>query len=94
MRTKRNGKKSRFFGDMSDPKPRVGETAWIYKCEFEANDVQESHLDLVFEGLDTFCTLYLVSLFHFQVAIMPNCPAGRRRDPRLRQHVCRPSHTN
>lgn len=41
----------------------VGQTGWLYRCDFTCNEaIQEGrHADLVFDGLDTFCSAYLVS---------------------------------
>lgn len=39
----------------------VGERAWVWRCTFEVADLQDlaSHEELVFEGLDTYCTAWL-----------------------------------
>ena len=36
----------------------VGESDWVYKCQFEVETVERVS-ELVFEGLDTFATVYL-----------------------------------
>lgn len=40
----------------------IGEKDWLYKCCFELNESELSinkNAELVFEGLDTFATVYL-----------------------------------
>ena len=43
----------------------VGETAWLYRCDNIQIDRHHAYVDLVFEGLDTFCTAYLVYMPSF-----------------------------
>ncbi|KAG9076747.1 hypothetical protein FS749_011427 [Ceratobasidium sp. UAMH 11750] len=39
----------------------VGKKEWLYSCAFELSEEQlANHVELEFEGLDTFCTAYLV----------------------------------
>ena len=42
----------------------VGEADWAFKTTFDVtkNQLAEQHADLLFEGLDTFCDISLVSL--------------------------------
>ncbi|GAA5938442.1 hypothetical protein JCM3775_000893 [Rhodotorula graminis] len=40
----------------------VGESDWLYRCSFEVDKLPEAGsqaADLIFEGLDTFCTVFL-----------------------------------
>ena len=41
----------------------VGEADWVFKRTFKLSEKQKAQpwIDLVFEGLDTFCTIRLVS---------------------------------
>ena len=41
----------------------VGEADWAFKTSFQVSEeqLQDDHADLVFEGLDTFCDISLVS---------------------------------
>lgn len=43
--------------------PGVGESRWAFKTTFEVSesDLSPSYADLVFDGLDTFATVQLVS---------------------------------
>ncbi len=43
--------------------PGVGESQWAFKTTFEVSesDLSPSYADLVFDGLDTFATVHLVS---------------------------------
>jgi beta-mannosidase len=42
----------------------VGEASWAFKTEFEVSEeeLKKPFADLVFDGLDTFATAFLVSL--------------------------------
>ncbi|BGP30123.1 hypothetical protein JCM10296v2_001875 [Rhodotorula toruloides] len=58
-----------FLGRNEEAVQWVGEAEWIYRCEFEVErlpkmrskdgECEEERADLVFEGLDTFATVYL-----------------------------------
>ena len=37
----------------------VGERAWVMRCEIDLDDEDAEHVDLVFDGLDTFAHIYL-----------------------------------
>jgi beta-mannosidase len=39
----------------------VADKEWIYRTSFEGENLPEGRIQLVFEGLDTYCTVYLVS---------------------------------
>jgi beta-mannosidase len=41
----------------------VGEANWVFKTSFEvtAEQLKDPEIDLVFEGLDTYCDIVLVS---------------------------------
>ena len=45
----------------------VGDAEWLYKCEFKNLPSSEAfkHGLLVFEGLDTICDVYLVSIYSY-----------------------------
>ncbi|KAL8277704.1 hypothetical protein RQP46_009826 [Phenoliferia psychrophenolica] len=64
----------------------VGEEDWVYKTEFETPKEKMEHVDLVFEGLDTFAIVFLngvkilssENMFRaYRVAVVPHlCPVG------------------
>ena len=39
----------------------VGEADWLFKTSFDYRQGDASNVDLVFEGLDTYCDITLVS---------------------------------
>jgi hypothetical protein len=41
----------------------VGEREWLYRCQFCAPTKKASLYELEFDGLDTFCDVYLVRFF-------------------------------
>jgi hypothetical protein len=46
----------------------VGKKEWLYSCAFDLSAEQLAHhVELEFEGLDTFCTAYLVSCISHRV---------------------------
>ncbi|MFQ3536824.1 MAG: glycoside hydrolase family 2 protein [Aggregatilineales bacterium] len=50
-----------FFGLNEAAVQWIGETDWLYECTFHlsAEQLAQPHLDLCFEGLDTFAEVYL-----------------------------------
>ncbi len=47
-----------FFGTNETAVQWVGEQTWAWRCQFEVQD-SASHEELVFDGLDTYCTVWL-----------------------------------
>ncbi|CDK26171.1 unnamed protein product [Kuraishia capsulata CBS 1993] len=71
----------------------VGESDWEYRCFFEA--AQYGEHELVFEGLDTFCDVYLNGVkiletqnmfLKYEVNITPHVKADTRNELRLYFH--------
>ncbi|MBN2176004.1 MAG: glycoside hydrolase family 2 protein [Bacteroidales bacterium] len=49
-----------FFGDNEQKLQWIGESGWTYKTTFDADNILENeHVELVFEGLDTYADVYL-----------------------------------
>lgn len=50
-----------FVGLNENEVQGVGESDWLYRCTFDVNDtlLAQPHIDLNFEGLDTFATVWL-----------------------------------
>lgn len=48
--------------------PGVGEAEWVFKTSFKVDgaELSQANVDLVFEGLDTYATVKLVSLSAMQ----------------------------
>jgi hypothetical protein len=71
----------------------VGEREWLYRCAFDVDALEDTgdvRHELVFEGLDTVCDVYLVCLSSCLLCLLViGCYAERRTHPASRQPTSR-----
>ncbi len=65
--------------------PGIGEAEWTFKCAFSAEDsiLSASYVDLVFDGLDTYCTVELVRVYSIFRSVLLPCSRLYRTERRF-----------
>ena len=62
-----------FGGSDTFPATGVGEAVWAFMTKFEVTEQESAapNVDLVFDGLDTYATIELVSIVFLKVFLVP-----------------------